>query len=113
MTWDDLESFAFGQIRLKPDEFYDLTPREWSNLVHGFNELENRKEQSEWERIRWQTTILLNPHTKKRIKSKDLIIFPWETEAKERKVWTKGEVLDAINQRIERAKIKNGKSIES
>ena len=55
----------------------------------------------------------MNPHTKKRIKSKDMIIFPLETEAKERKVWTKGEVLDAINQRIERAKIKNGKSIES
>jgi len=55
------------------------------------------------------TTILLNPHTKKRIKAKDLIVFPWEKEAKkDRKVWTRGEILDVINQRKERAKANGG-----
>jgi len=61
-----------------PGVFYDLLPREWTNLVDGWNQRENRREQSEWERTRWMTTILLNPHTKKRIKPKDLIVFPWE-----------------------------------
>ena len=83
------------------------------NLVIGFNERENRKEQSEWERIRWQTTILLNPHTKKRIKAKDLIVFPWEEKQKKRQIWTRGEILQVINERKERAKLKNGQSLKS
>ena len=78
-------------------------------MVNGWNENQNRKDQSEWERVRWQTTILLNPHTKKRIKAKDLIVFPWESqEKKEHKVWTRGEILAEINERKERAKQKNG-----
>jgi len=105
-----LEAFAFGQIGLMPSQFYDLLPREWGNLVEGWNERQNRKEQAEWERIRWQTTILINPHTKKTIKAKDLIVFPWEKQPKKnKKVWTRGEILDAINRRKERARA-NGKS---
>ena len=104
-----MESFAFGQVGLMPSQFYDLLPREWANLVDGWNERQSRKEQTEWERTRWMTTILLNPHTKKRIKAKDLIVFPWEKEAKkDRKVWTRGEILDVINQRKERAKANGG-----
>ena len=79
--------------------FYDLTPREWSNLVRGWSEKENRREQGAWERVRWQTAVLINPHTKKRIKPKDLMVFPWETQPKVHKMWTRGEILDAINTR--------------
>jgi hypothetical protein len=111
-TWDTLEAFAFGQIGLMPDQFYDLLPREWENMVSGWNEKQNRKEQTQWERTRWIATILLNPHTKKRISQRDLIVFPWEKEPKKgKKVWTRGEILDVINKRKERAK--HGKSIES
>ncbi len=79
-------------------------------MIEGWNERQNRKEQADWERTRWMTTILLNPHTKKRIKSKDLIVFPWEKEPKkDRKVWTRGEILAVINERKQRAKA-NGKS---
>jgi len=84
------------------------------NLVSGFNVRENRKEQGEWERTRWQTTLLLNIHTKKTIKARDLIVFPWEAkENKKRKIWTKGEIIAVINERNERAKLKHGKSLES
>jgi hypothetical protein len=42
-----------------------------------------------------------------------LIVFPWETEPKKgRKVWTRGEILDVINERKQRAKA-NGKPIKS
>ncbi len=74
-------------------------------MVEGWNEKQNRIERMDWERTRWMTTILLNPHTKKRITGKDLIVFPWEKELKkDRKVWTRGEILDVINKRKERAK---------
>ena len=83
------------------------------NLVSGFNARENRKEQSEWERTRWMTTILLNPHTKKTIKARDLIVFPWESKNKKHNIWTKGEIIDVINKRNERAKLKHGQSLKS
>ncbi len=43
-----------------------------------------QQEQTEWERIRWQTTLLLNVHTAKgkSLKPKDLIEFPWENPIK-------------------------------
>jgi len=105
-----LEAFAFGQVGLMPSQFYDLLPREWGNMVEGWNERQNRKEEADWERTRWMTTILLNPHTKKRIKPKDLIVFPWESKPKkDRKVWTRGEILEVINERKQRSKA-NGKS---
>ena len=79
-------------------------------MVEGWNERQNRKEEADWERTRWMTTILFNPHTKKRIKPKDLIVFPWESKPKkDRKVWTRGEILEVINERKQRAKA-NGKS---
>lgn len=83
------------------------------NLVEGWNERQNTKEQAEWERTRWMTTILINPHSKKRIKPKDLIVFPWEKEPKKaKKVFTRGEILEVINERKRRAKA-NGKFIKS
>lgn len=93
--------------------FYDMTPRMWRNCVEGYNERENRKEQTEWERTRWQTAVLLNPHTKKSIKARDLIVFPWEKQQKQHTIWTKGEVLEAVNKMNELTKQKNGESLKS
>lgn len=84
-----------------------MLPREWYNLVKGFNDIENRKEQSEWERTRWQTAVLLNPHTKKSIKARDLIVFPWEKQDKKHQIWSKGQVLEAVNKMNELTKQKN------
>jgi hypothetical protein len=48
--------------------------------MQGYNNFFEQQEQTEWERIRWQTTLLLNVHTAKgkSLKPKDLIEFPWE-----------------------------------
>jgi hypothetical protein len=52
--------------------------------MQGFNNHLEQQEQTEWERIRWQTTLLLNVHTAKgkSLKPKDLIEFPWENPTK-------------------------------
>jgi len=41
-------------------------------------------QQAEWERIRWQTTLLLQPHAKKgsRLTPEKLAVFPWEKKPK-------------------------------
>jgi hypothetical protein len=52
--------------------------------MQGFNNQFEIEQQFEWERARWQTTLLLNVHTAKgkSIKPKDLIEFPWENPIK-------------------------------
>ena len=39
-------------------------------------------DRSHWERVRWQTALLLNVHTKKgsNVRAKDLAVFPWEKD---------------------------------
>ena len=65
---------------LSPKSLYSLTFKEFGNAVKGKKESEEMLERSNWERTRWQTSLLLNVHTKKgsKISPKDLAVFPWE-----------------------------------
>lgn len=58
--------------------------REVVTAMQGYNNQFEQQEQVQWERIRWQTTLLLNVHTAKgkSLKPKDLIEFPWENTTK-------------------------------
>ena len=62
------------------DGFYDMLPKHFWNKLDGFYELENMRQQQEWERVRWQTTLLLNIQLPKNktIKPKDLVEFDWD-----------------------------------
>jgi len=61
-------------------EFYDMLPRHFWNKLDGFYELQNLQERMDWERCRWQTTLLLNIQLpkNKNLKPKDLIEFDWD-----------------------------------
>ena len=62
------------------NEFYDMLPRHFWNKLDGFYELQNMQERMDWERCRWQTTLLLNIQLpkNKNLKPKDLIEFDWD-----------------------------------
>lgn len=76
---------AFGYLGMNPGEFYDYLPRHFWNKLDGFYELENLREKSNWERARWQTTLLLNIQISKgkRLTPQDLMEFEWEKEDKD------------------------------
>ena len=59
-----------------------MTLREVIIAMQGYNNQFEIEQQFEWERARWQTTLLLNVHTAKgkSIKPKDSIEFPWEND---------------------------------
>jgi hypothetical protein len=57
-----------------------MTPRETWNICKGYRDRANRDIQTSWEQIRWLGAIVLNPHTKKQIKPRDLMVFPWEQD---------------------------------
>tara|TARA_Y100000401_G_scaffold18864_1_gene12710 strand:+ start:123 stop:404 length:282 start_codon:yes stop_codon:yes gene_type:complete len=70
---------------MRVDEFYDMLPKFFWNKMDGFYELENMRQKQEWERIRWQTTLLLNIQLPKNktMKPTDLIKFDWDSNGKE------------------------------
>lgn len=80
-----MERIAFGQMNMDVDVFYDMLPKHFWNKMDGFNDLENLRQRSEWERCRWQTAYLLMPHTGKgkTMKPTDLIKFDWDKTSKE------------------------------
>ena len=66
------------------NEFYDYLPKHFWNKLDGFYELENIRERGNWERTRWQTTLLLNIQMSKgkRLKPTDFIEFEWDKSSK-------------------------------
>ena len=70
---------------MQVDEFYDMLPKFFWNKMDGFYELENMRQRQEWERTRWQTTLLLNIQLPKNktVKPTDLIKFDWDSKGKE------------------------------
>jgi hypothetical protein len=57
-----------------------MNPREFFARRKGFYELENYRQEREWERMRWQTIYLMN--TAGKVMQKNLTFsdfpFPWE-----------------------------------
>ena len=89
---------------LTPNEFWDLTQREFWNKLEGFYELEENRERREWTRTRWQTCLFLNCYTGKdnTLQPQDLIKFDWEQEEIQKEI-----VIPTIED-FERVKAKYG-----
>lgn len=69
---------ALGLIRLSYDDFCRLTPTEFEHVYKAYSEKEDADYKDAWGRMRLAATVLLQPHTKKKITPEKVIIFPWE-----------------------------------
>jgi len=65
---------------MSEDEFWDMTPKVFHLKSEGFFELLERREQFEWERVRFQTVALINSERKRhqQIRPQQLVKFGWE-----------------------------------
>jgi len=93
-----LESIGLGEMGMTVDELYDMTPRQFQNKRKGFQRVFERNIQTIWESTRWNAAVTIAPHTKKRLKPRDLIAFPWESEKRIHRAATFEEVQQAIKQ---------------
>lgn len=82
LTFQDLMQIGLGQLRLSPSAFYEITVQEIVAAMHGAAEVEERAYQQQWTQTRWLASLLLQPHTKNKIKPQDLCTFPWENTEK-------------------------------
>ena len=86
LNLDDCIRVGLGHLRLDPASFYDMTLQEFLLAAEGFHQLEEIRQQQDWERTRWLATLMLSPHARKgkSIKPRDLAIFPWEKKPKKK-----------------------------
>ena len=78
-------TLAFGQMKLDPVVFWNMTLTEWTAAQRGFFEAEDRRGRGEWERARWMAFMFLQPYDSKRRINKvtDIARFDWEKEDSE------------------------------
>ena len=84
---------------LKPNEFYDITPKEFFLMQRAYEKTSIEQLQMQWDTTRWLATILLQPHMRKgrKIKPKDLATFPWDEKEKKVKKYDKKQIAKQAN----------------
>ncbi len=82
LSWDEVEKIGLGKLGLRVDELYDMLPHQFFTMVEGFFELETERDKREWEKVRWQTCLLLNIHLPKNKILKPTDLFKFEGEKK-------------------------------
>lgn len=66
MTWEDILSFAYGELRLSPSEFWELTWYEFDLFSEGYL----RREDNEWRHTREIMAMIYNTSGIKRSQRK-------------------------------------------
>tara|TARA_R100001086_G_scaffold146577_1_gene77545 strand:- start:22 stop:312 length:291 start_codon:yes stop_codon:yes gene_type:complete len=59
-------------------ELDDMTPKSFANAQIGMAKLYEQTQQAEWERARWISCVIINPHLKRPISPGKITKFPWE-----------------------------------
>lgn len=106
MCWSYVERVGLGHLCLSPSVLYDMTFDEFHNAIEGRRELEDMRQRGEWERIRWQTCVLLQPNIKKgtSLTPQKLLPLAWDNETA-----SPAPTSDDIKASLERIKKRDGK----
>jgi len=62
------------------NDFKRCTPRYFRIRLHGLRQAQQAQYRNEWERVRWQTAVMLSPHSKHPVDPLKLIRFSWERD---------------------------------
>ena len=82
-------------LGLSFDNLYDMTPRSFQNKLIGFKEHNEQLTQNTWEQTRLIIHSCLSPHSKKALKPKELLPFPWDKKTK-KVIASKEEIADVV-----------------
>jgi hypothetical protein len=67
-----------GMMGLSEEEMWDTSFRVLFSMFDGFMELQNRQYEAPFEASRLNAAVLLQPYSKKPIKPKSIMSFPWD-----------------------------------
>jgi len=84
-------------LGLSDSELYDLTPRSLDNKIRGFRKYNEQLSQNRWEQTRMIVHSCIVPHSKHRLKPKELMPFPWDSKVKiKRDVASKEQIEEVL-----------------
>ena len=98
MTFDDLEAFALGNMGMSLDDYLGMTLRSFCNKSNGFNSQREQEYKRSWEQTRFIGYWQVNAFSKKHVKLKSLMKFPWE-KAKKVNIPTHKELLEIVKKK--------------
>lgn len=78
MSLLELYGLAVGEMGMRPGDFWEMTPGEFAAAAKAHRQAEERREHSEWERMRVHAAITIQPHCKGRINPRRLVPLPWD-----------------------------------
>jgi len=90
---------------LSVDDLYDMTPRSFQNKLIGFNEHREQLSRNDWEQTRIIVHACLSPHTKKQLKPKQILPFPWDKKQTDKTIASK-EYVQSVIEKYEKIKQK-------
>jgi len=74
-----MAGMALSRFGLMPQQFYDLTPKEFELALDDYDEAEERREKFELEKMRLQTLYLVNVHIKDKVTDlRKFMPFEWD-----------------------------------
>jgi len=73
---------ALGCIRMRLDDFCRLTPAEFAAVCKAHSDEGEAVRRDEWERMRLQSCLAIQPYSKKKLNPHEVIPFPWDNEGK-------------------------------
>lgn len=101
-----MERVGLGQLCLSPSVLYSMTFDEFYHAIEGRREIEEMRERGAWERMRWQTCVLLQPSIKKgaKLTPQSLLPLAWD-----KKPASPAPTSEEIKASLERIKKRDGK----
>ena len=96
-------------LGLNYDDLYDHTPRSFHNKLVGFKNYNEKVSQNAWERTRLIVHSTIAPHSKQKLKPKELMPFPWDNKIKVKKDVASKEHIQKV---LERYKLTEPKQIK-
>lgn len=76
---------GLGYFGWDVDQFWNATPREFSNAFRGWVKVREMDDRVEWERTRAMTLALVQVHIKKKLRPTDIFRFTWDDKAPQKR----------------------------
>ena len=76
----ELLGVAVGNIGLPYNDFCRPTPEEFGHVYEAYSSQREADRKDSWERARLMTTIMIQPHLKKKLTPQQLLPLPWDAQ---------------------------------
>ncbi len=71
---------ATGDVGMSRADFSACTPSQFSLILKFHRKKQESKSRESWEQTRFLACVLLQPHSKKNIQPRDVVVFGWEQQ---------------------------------